>query len=71
MHLDFDRWRGRTQLVTDTCIHSRAWLGQPLWQLQRAACADPRDRVYGILGILPFEPRRLRERFGRTIGNLW
>ncbi|CZR65729.1 uncharacterized protein PAC_15629 [Phialocephala subalpina] len=54
-HPRFERWRARIALVADSCIHSKTWLGQLLRQMQRTACTDPRDRVYGILGILPPE----------------
>lgn len=61
-HPRFERWRARTALVADTCIHAKTWLGQLLRQMQRAACADPRDRVYGIMGILPTVSKGLADK---------
>jgi hypothetical protein len=45
--------RNRNDLIMDICIHNSVWLGHLLRQMQRAMCTDPRDRVYGIFGILP------------------
>ena len=45
--------------MADVCVHARVWLGQLLRQIQKAECTDPRDRVYGILGILPPESRAI------------
>lgn len=61
-HPRIESWRARTALVADSCIHQRIWLGQLLRQMQRTACTDARDRVYGILGILPYESRGLADR---------
>jgi hypothetical protein len=61
-HPRFDHWRARTALVSDTCLHGQTWLGKLLRQMQRTACTDPRDRVYGIMGILPPESLGLAEK---------
>ena len=52
-HPRFEHWRARAALVAEVCTQGRTWLGQMLRQMQRTSCTDPRDRVYGILGILP------------------
>jgi hypothetical protein len=61
-HPRFDHWRARTALVSDICLHGQTWLGKLLRQMQRTACTDPRDRVYGIIGILPPESLGLAEK---------
>jgi hypothetical protein len=61
-HPRFDHWRARTALVSDTCLHGQRWLRKLLRQMQRTACTDPRDRVYGIMGILPPESLGLAEK---------
>jgi len=58
-HPRYEQWVARTELVADVCVHARVWLGQLLRQIQKAECTDPRDRVYGILGILPPESRAI------------
>ena len=52
-HPRFEHWRARVALVAEVCTQGGTWLGQMLRQMQRTSCTDPRDRVYGILGILP------------------
>lgn len=61
-HPRFEQLTARTGLVADTAVHSVTWLGQLLRQMQRTECADARDRVYGIMGILPTASSRLTDK---------
>lgn len=61
-HPRFRRWTARTALVADTAAPRVSGLGHLLRQMQRTGCADPRDRVYGVLGILPPAARGLAAR---------
>jgi len=52
-HPQLEQWRNRTALVVEVGRQNMSWLGEMMRQMQRTSCTDPRDRVYGILGILP------------------
>lgn len=52
-HPELYRWWTRARFVADIGVHQQAWLGQLLRQMQMTSCADPRDRIYGILGMIP------------------
>ncbi|OAA51762.1 Heterokaryon incompatibility protein 6 [Metarhizium rileyi] len=58
----FPQWTARTALVADTAVHGASQLGHLLRQMQRTECADPRDRIYGVMGILPTASRALAQR---------
>jgi hypothetical protein len=61
-HPRLRQWAARSALVADTALHRVSWLGQLLRQMQRAECADARDRIYGVLGILPTASQGIAER---------
>lgn len=48
-------WRQRTSLVGRIWLHRKISLHVLMRDLQETACTDARDRVYGALGILPFD----------------
>lgn len=59
----FQQYSDRMSLMADTVSHrGAARLGPLLRQMQCTECADPRDRVYGIMGILPAVSQGLVEK---------
>jgi len=57
-----ESWRLRVSLVADAFLHNHSWLGRLLRQMQRTKCKDPRDRIYGILGIWPGDSKVMLSR---------
>ena len=49
------KWMLRTNLVARIWLHGKTPLRSLMRDLRSTACSDPRDRVYGALGILPFD----------------
>jgi len=48
-------WMLRTHLVGQIWLHGKTPLRSLMRDLRQTSCSDPRDRVYGALGILPFD----------------
>lgn len=52
-HPRMENWMKRKHLVSRIWTHRNSSLCALMCDLRDAECSDPRDRVYGILGILP------------------
>jgi hypothetical protein len=54
-HPDKVKWMMRTHFVSCIWFHDKGSLQSLMRDLRKTTCSDPRDRVYGALGVLPFD----------------